>query len=107
MLEEILQLAREQDKKSDKTLHALDSLTSTGALERLIEGRVMPRFGFGGNASPYYGSTVDGSRALWMDTASSGVASTEEIAQLAAEQGKKKIAAISADTASKNKDGEK
>ena len=107
LLEEILQLARDQDKKSDMALQALNALASTGALERLIEGRVIPRFGFGGNVAPYYGSTIEGSRPLWMDAAASGFASTEEVAQLAAQQAKQNTAAIAADTASKKKDGEK
>ena len=108
LLEEILQLSRVGDKKSDMALQVLNDLATTGGLERLLQGRVIPRFGFRSNMSDFFPVAVEpGTGTLRMDAAASGFASTEEVAQLAAQQANKNAAAIAADTASKKKDGEK
>lgn len=107
LLEEILQLAREQDKKSDMTLQALTVRPATGALEQLLVGRNIPRFGFRGDMISLFPSVVEpGTGSLLINAADSVPVSAEEVAQISARRAQQNTAAIVADTATKKKDGE-
>ena len=108
LLEEILQLSREQEKTSNATLQTLQVLTATATLEQYRAVHTDNRFGFGGNVSSFFSPViVPGTGSLRINAADSISVSTEEVAQLAALQAKQKIAAIAAETDSKNKDENK
>ncbi len=110
LLEEILQLSREQEKSSNTALQTLKVLVANSALEQLKSSYKDSRFGFSRDFYALFPISMEpGSGTLRMDAAASsgactvaGIASTEQDAHLATKLAKQNTATIDADTDNKN-----